>query len=227
MSKNKETLELFLYKNNLQSNSLADIIPNLSNKTIELLLKDLSLLEKNSISKSTEEENFYIFTDGGCKNNGKKNAIAGYSVFFNDDLESNYSQFNCTGLILSNPSNQCAELTAILKCLEIINNNKNLFDKKNIIIVSDSIYSINCITKWSKNWKTNGWKTSKGEIIKNVEVIQKLIELFDSISDFCTVKFKHIFSHTVEPQDKNTLQYFLWYGNNKADQNVNLLLENN
>ena len=28
------------------------------------------------------------------------------------------------------------------------------------------MYSINCITKWVRGWKKNGWKDSKKEMLK-------------------------------------------------------------
>lgn len=225
MSKNKQSLELFIYKQGLQSKTIIDLIDNLSSKTIELLEKDLSVLKKCDIEN--DNDNLYIFTDGGCKNNGKKNAIASYCVFFNDNPDSNYFQFNTSGLVIQAPSNQRAELTAILKSFQIISENKDLFEKKNITIVSDSIYSINCITKWCKSWKLNGWKTSKNEIIKNQEIIQEMVELYENLQLICKIQFKHVFSHTVEPQEKDTLNYILWLGNKRADENVSEVLERN
>jgi ribonuclease HI len=226
MSKNKQSFELFLYKQNIQSKTLIELLPLLSSKTIELLSKDFSLLEKKNTNQE-ESNTIYIFTDGGCKNNGKKNAVAGYGVFFSDDTSSNYFDFNTNGLVIQDPSNQRAELTAILKSFQIINDNKSLFENKDIILVTDSIYCINCITKWSKNWKSNGWKTSKGEPIKNQDLIQEIIGLFESNQNFCKIQFKHVFSHLKEPEEKNTLQYFLWYGNKRVDENISQILDRN
>lgn len=227
MSKNKQALELFLYKQGLQNKTLVELLPSLSSKTIEFLQKDLSLFEKKELVENENNDTLYIFTDGGCKNNGKKNAIAGYSVFFTDDTDSDFFQFNTSGLVIQEPSNQRGELSAILKCFNIISENKNLFQSKNIVIVSDSIYSINCITKWCKNWKSNGWKTSKGESIKNQDLIQEMTSLFDEMQSLCKVQFKHVFSHLKEPTEKNTLQHFLWYGNKRVDENVSIVIERN
>lgn len=225
MSKNKQTLELFLYKHNLQDKTLGNLLETLSSKTVELLIKDLSPFKENSDGDG--DDNLYIFTDGGCKNNGRKNAIAGYSVFFTDDETSNYYPFNTSGLVINDASNQRAELVAISKCFKCILENNEVFKNKNIIIVSDSIYSINCITKWSANWKLNGWKTAKGEQIKHMELIQEIIQNLEDVKEYCKISFKHIFSHTKEPEQKNTLQYTLWYGNKRVDENISILLEKN
>ena len=187
------------------------------------MLKDLSVFE----TTTSEKDIIYAFTDGGCKNNGKKYAIAGYSVFFTDDESSEYYTLNKSGLVIKDPTNQCAELTAISKCIENIISNQVLFNNKKIIIVTDSIYSINCVTKWSKNWKQNGWKNSKGEEIKNKNLIEQMVENYSIITQTIDLSFKHVFSHTKEPIDKNSMQYFLWYGNKKVDDNINDLLQSN
>ena len=223
MSKKSQGLELFLYKTKLNTKTLTEVAPHLSSKTIELLLKDLQIFEKVEENVVQTDSSMYIFTDGGCKNNGKKNARAAYGVFVTDDNGESESPFNKCGLVISNPTNQRAELTAILRCLEILKEQRDSLHQKKIIIVTDSIYSINCITKWSKNWKTNGWRTSSGQQIKNKEIIVEITELLDTLQ--LNVEFKHVFSHTKEPIEKDTLAYKLWYGNYKVDKMINDLLE--
>lgn len=218
MSKRSDSLELFLYKTKLNTKSLVDVIPHLSSKTIDLLIKDLQIFEKQE--NQTTDEKVYVFTDGGCKKNGKKDAKAAYGVFFDDD-----HPFNKSGLVISEPTNQRAELIAILRCLEIISEYREQFISKQVIIITDSIYSINCITKWSKNWKLNGWKTSKGELIKNKETIKDILDLYETLIIDCKISFQHVFSHTKEPAEKDTLAYKLWYGNYKVDKYINELLE--
>jgi ribonuclease HI len=87
-----------------------------------------------------------VFTDGCCINNGKKGAKGGYAVWFSDD-----NKLNIQGEIV-NPTNQRAELTAIKMLMRIIECNEELFKGKQIIIYTDSDYSIKCITRWSGNW---------------------------------------------------------------------------
>lgn len=218
MSKKADSLELFLYKTKLNTKTLVDVIPHLTSSTIESLLKDLSVLQRD-INENDINNKCYIFTDGGCKNNGRSNAKAAYSVYFEDD-----SSLNKSGLVISEPTNQKAELTAILRCIEILNENYELFSEKEVILVTDSMYSINCITKWSKNWKKNGWKNAKGEPIKNKELIMEIVELYEKIDN--PPKFQHVFSHTKEPSEKDTLAYKLWYGNYQVDKILNEILEN-
>lgn len=42
-------------------------------------------------------------------------------------------------------------------------------------IITDSRYSISCITDWSKRWKINDWKTSQGKAVENRELIEGIV----------------------------------------------------
>ena len=46
-------------------------------------------------------------------------------------------------------------------------------------IHSDSEFWINVLTKWASEWKANGWKKKTG-LIKNLEIVQELYELYSS-----------------------------------------------
>ena len=97
-------------------------------------------------------------------------------------------------------------------------------DKKNIIC-TDSMYSINCIDKWSKSWSKNGWKNNKGQDVKNKELIQGILNSQESINQDIKIIFKHVPAHMQEPNDKKSLEWIMWYGNNKVDSNINELLD--
>ena len=43
-------------------------------------------------------------------------------------------------------------------------------------IMTDSAYTMNCVTKWISGWIRRGWKTSDGKPVKNKEYIQRLHE---------------------------------------------------
>lgn len=155
-----------------------------------------------------DKDREFIFTDGSCINNGKKNARGAYAVFFNkNDLRNKVDKIN--GKI----TNNVAELTAILMCLKMLSPLGKYY------IVTDSEYSINCITKWSKGWEVNGWKTAKGTPVQNKEIIQEILQLMETMN----VKFIHIESHKDKPKDKTSIEYKLWYGNYMADKLCNNL----
>lgn len=217
----RKSFEIFLYKNKLNTKTLIDILPELSSKTIELLSKDLNA----NTNANTNVSDFYIFSDGGCKGNGKRNAKAGYSVFFTDDPDSPFYNFNTTRLVVTDPTNNKAELSGIKCIFKTINENLDLFKNHNIVICTDSMYSINCLEKWYKSWIKNNWQNSKGEDVKNQDLIKQILEYKTNIDkNDIKAKLKHVFSHTQEPSDKTSLQHKLWYGNNLVDENINKIL---
>lgn len=219
MSKYHQQLQIFLYKNKLNETSIIDLLNKFSTTTVKHIIHDLGIVEP---PKDSNE--LYIFSDGNCKGNGKKHAKAGYSVFFSDDNDSPFHKFNKTRLVVSDPTNNKAELSGIKYAFKTICENKELFKDKKNIICTDSMYSINCIDKWSKAWSKNGWKNSKGQEVKNKELIQDILTLRESINQDIKISFKHVPSHTHEPNDKNSMEWMLWYGNNKVDSNINELL---
>ncbi len=144
-----------------------------------------------------------IYTDGACSNNGKKNAAAGIGVY----VENIY---NISEKISGRQTNQRAELYAILKALNIININ----EYTKIIIYTDSLYSINCITKWIHGWIKNGWLDKKKHPVKNRDIIENIYNIYKKYS---TIHFNHIIAHT----NKNDIHSL---GNAKADELARLSL---
>jgi len=69
----------------------------------------------------------------------------------------------------SRQTNQRAELTAVLRALEIVPRNRN------VVVITDSRYAIDCVTSWHFNWKRNGWKTSAGKAVENKDIIENVL----------------------------------------------------
>lgn len=221
MSKYHERLQLHLFKNKLNEKSLTDFIKQFSSDTVKNIMNDLEI---NSLDSKLDNK-FYIFSDGNVKNNGKKHARGGYSVYFGD--KEKYCIFNKTRIDNNEPTNNKLELSGIKQILKTIYRNEDLFRNNDNIICTDSQYSINCIEKWSEAWIRNGWINSKKEDVKNKELIQEILIIKDAISNDIKITFKHIYGHTEEPRDKSTLEYELWFGNNKVDVDINKILEEN
>ena len=146
-----------------------------------------------------------IYTDGSSLNNQHKGSRrGGVGVFYGDNDIRNISK----PLIESNENkvtNQVAELTA---CLLAIENNEDT----EILICTDSMYTINCVTRWAQTWKGKNWRKSDGKKIENLEIIQKLYEYYLTNK----IKFKHVRGHKTEPP-KDSPEYIDWYGNMMAD----------
>lgn len=133
-----------------------------------------------------EDGYLIVYTDGSCLNNGKKDAIAGIGVFFNDN-----SPFNVSKKLNGHVSNNISELTACIIALNIIVENK-LSDK--VIIKTDSQYVINSLTKWIYNWKKNNWKTSTKKDVLN----KNLIIVLDSFNTKLDIKYVYVKGHSGE-----------------------------
>ena len=154
-----------------------------------------------------------VYTDGSCINNGKKNSIGSIGIFFSDNDSDNLSQ------IIDNNgckiTNETMELLAIIQAIKIIE--KKIMNGTNIKIIyiyTDSMYIINCMTKWYTSWVNSNWKKKNGEDVKNKDLIQTLYNLKNK---YITI-FKHVRSHQSEPTNKNSDEHKYWYGNFMADQ---------
>ena len=141
-----------------------------------------------------------VFTDGSAKNNGKKGAKASYAVVFPD-----YSEYNYKGILEGEKqTNNRAEYYALIKALEIC----DIIDKdKKIIVYSDSKLLINSINSWISKWKSNGWITSKGSPVLNMDLLIKI----DEMINLRNVTINHVYAHT-----NNTDYYSYW--NNIVDK---------
>ncbi len=186
---------------------------NHNNKSIKIK-KDESqeqLINPNYFQK----EYVYIFCDGSSiQDNNYKSIRCGYGVYI---VKQNGESISIPTLIDRSVegTNNIAELSAILCGLKIVKKYK----LRKVIFISDSVYAINCITVWSKNWKKNNWQTSKKTPIENVEIIQEAVELYDFLkSQEYDLIFKHINSHMKQPDEIDSYEYFLWYGNDMTDQ---------
>ncbi|KAI9742473.1 MAG: hypothetical protein M1818_004007 [Claussenomyces sp. TS43310] len=108
-----------------------------------------------------------IYTDGSSLGNGKVGAAAGVGVFFGNKDPRNVSE-PLQGKV---QTNQRAELTAILRALQIAPTDQEVH------IYTDSRYSIDCATVWYKNWEENHWMTSLGKPVMNKDLIQAVLAL--------------------------------------------------
>jgi ribonuclease HI len=162
-----------------------------------------------------------IYTDGSSTVYKQNNIrYGGIGVYFPDYPDNNIS-ISYSG---KSVTNQRMELNACIngieKCIDINNKFEIHIDNKcEIHIYTDSMYVINCITKWAKGWEKLEWKRSKnGRItddICNLDLIKKLYGYYK----LHTIKFTHVRSHQKKPdKEKENEHYTNWYGNNFADK---------
>ncbi len=106
-------------------------------------------------------------TDGACSGNPGKGGWGGLIIF--DDG----SEIEIGGAEQSTTNNRM-ELMAAIKTLEKL---KQFKLKENFKLRTDSKYLIEGYSNWIYNWKKNGWKTSSGKSVQNLDLWQKIDEL--------------------------------------------------
>jgi ribonuclease HI len=165
------------------------------------------------------ENEIYIFTDGSSRKS-KEIFNSGVGV---------YLGYKCTNIKeqYSNRKNNQCELQAMDYAFKlIVRYYRELIEIGKVIkIVSDSEYSIKSCSVWLNKWKTNNWRTSEGEPVKNKELIESIdssmtrIKVINSkLEDVKKIKVKliHVNSHqTPDMQDK--FKFSIWFGNYVAD----------
>ena len=106
-------------------------------------------------------------TDGACSGNPGNGGWGGLIIFADgSEIEIGGAEENTT--------NNRMELTAAIKTIEKL---KNFRLKENFKLRTDSKYLIEGYTNWIKNWKKNGWKTSNGKAVQNLDLWQQIDSL--------------------------------------------------
>ena len=145
----------------------------------------------NKIKEETNEKqiendifvpDYYIYTDGACSNNGRHNATAGIGIFFGINDSRNVSE-----KIEGKQTNNTAELSAIIKAYSIIES--DITNGKKIAILTDSEYSIKCVSSYGEKCYNENWKKD----IPNKELVKIA---YENYKDKKNVKFIYIKAHT-------------------------------
>ena len=71
-------------------------------------------------------------------------------------------------------TNNIMELTALIEGLEYVG------PAPDLLIRCDSQYVINTVTKWAPAWRRKGWKKSDGKPVKNRELVERLLNLYEN-----------------------------------------------
>lgn len=146
-------------------------------------------------------KNITIYTDGGCRGNGKTTNIGAYAFIVKDEAENT----NEVSESFDNTTNNQMELLGLIKGLE------SLPLKSRVNAYSDSKYVCDAINNgWIDNWLKNGWKTSKKESVKNKDLWERLI----AICKKHDVTIKWVKGHSTDKL------------NNRCDEILNTCMDN-
>lgn len=125
-----------------------------------------------------------IFCDGACEPN-PGHAGSGIAVYRNGSVSQLWY-----GLHNPKGTNNTAELNALYHALLIAE--QAMQAGQTAEVLSDSMYSINCIATWATGWERRGWRKADGEI-KNLEIIKTSYALYNRIKQ--AIRLTHVSAH--------------------------------
>ncbi|MBE0365983.1 ribonuclease HI [Pseudoalteromonas ulvae UL12] len=133
------------------------------------------------VDKAKSAHPIHIYSDGACSPNPGKSGT-GIAIYQQGTLTDLWY-----GLYNANGTNNTAELLGLLMAFRMAEN----FISRGLTVdvLSDSKYSIDCITKWAAGWQKKGWTRGKGEEIKNLPLIQECFALYLTLKDKISVSY--------------------------------------
>ena len=168
-----------IQKSNIKEETKEKIIRNCFMKD----KKDNFTVEKIDAAPSSTPKK-YVYTDGACIHNGKKNAKAGIGIFFGIGDKRNVSE-----QISGKQTNNAAELEAILRVFQILE--KEIRKGDEYVVMTDSEYAIKCMGSYGYKLALKHWKSDKP--IPNFEKVKAGFILFQN---YPNVTLQHVRAHT-------------------------------
>ena len=105
-----------------------------------------------------------IYTDGACSGNPGPGGWAAILIY--EDHKKEIFGGN------KDTTNNRMEMSAVIEALKILK------EPCNVTIYSDSQYVCNSMNRgWVKSWKSNNWRKSNGELAKNVDLWEEMLNL--------------------------------------------------
>ena len=133
---------------------------------------------------------FYV--DGGCRGNGNTGAIGAAACILKTRYGSSFCETRALPRYSVVPTNQRAEITAIIIALEWALRKYQELDtspRLDVRIHSDSRYAIGCMSQWIYKWTRNGWLNAAGYEVANRDLIEEASNLDDDVSNLGSVEY--------------------------------------
>ncbi|KAL9601244.1 MAG: hypothetical protein Q9219_002649 [cf. Caloplaca sp. 3 TL-2023] len=121
----------------------------------------------------------HMSVDGACRYNGYSNATAAAAVVVFPKWGRN-KIYTRRLPDYPTPTNQAAELTAIILALEqAVEKYEQLsaLPYMRVTIRTDSKYAFGCMTEWVHKWRGNGWINCAGRDVANRDLIEEALDL--------------------------------------------------
>lgn len=91
-------------------------------------------------------------------------------------------------------TNNMGELTALLELLRATADRA----EEPLVVMADSKYTIDCVTKWMAGWKRKGWRKADGKPVMNREIL----EAIDAAITGRNVRFEWVKGHAGHPMNE-------------------------
>jgi ribonuclease HI len=152
----------------------------------------------------------YVYTDGSCIHNGTPKAKAGMGVYFGQNDPRNVSK-----QVVGKQSNNTGELGALLEAMTIMESYTNADPNLTVVFVTDSKYSMLCLTSFGEKNSRKQWSDS----IPNKELVREVYTLYSKYARQSKWKAMHVMAHT-NGSDVHSI------GNDYADRLANEAIAN-
>lgn len=116
---------------------------------------------------------YTIYTDGACSGNPGR---GGYSFVILEDGKKIYEGSGAVPDTTNNRMELMGAIRAVETVLDLVGNKETA----HAVIMSDSKYVVDGITKWIHGWLNRGWETATGDPVKNSDL---WIHLYSKASD--------------------------------------------
>uniref|UniRef100_A0A7E4V9Y1 ribonuclease H n=1 Tax=Panagrellus redivivus TaxID=6233 RepID=A0A7E4V9Y1_PANRE len=124
-----------------------------------------------------------VYTDGSCANNGYPNARGGIGIYWGEGHRNNLS----APLHDYRATNNRAEYKAVNEAVKQAR--RDGYDS--VTIRTDSKLLVKSANEYSKNWRRNDWKTVRGKVVKNQDLLREYHQLKQTVN----VTLQHVNGH--------------------------------
>jgi len=170
-----------------------------------------------------------VFVDGACTGNHhkrKQERCGGYGIYFEDG--SVQSSGTLADLSTATTNNRL-ELTAVIDLLDnaIQGRYDRLTPATELRIVGDNQYVLNMALDWLPKWRARDYCKTDGARVENVDLVRRLDSLLQAFERRrWPLSFQWVRAHQPEPPDKESEEWRMWHGNDKADRLATTAAEN-
>nr|POE86493.1 ribonuclease hi [Quercus suber] len=144
--------------------------------------------------------------DGACRGNGRPGSQAAAAAVLLT-RSGTHKAWTRTLPDDPTPTNQRAELTAIILALELALERYRDLDSNpyiDVVIKSDSKYAVNCMNMWINKWRNNGWTNAAGNDVANTDLLRDALDLDIALQSEGSLSYKWI------PRERNELAHGYW-----------------